>query len=100
MAPFPEDDELEIDVRAIIAEEAEAARRKAVVEAGRRRAGVTGAAMAGIMLAISDIYEPREREEIPIVEEAPSDPEDIDTDGIGLDVDGIEMWAPPPDESD
>lgn len=84
-----------IDVASIIAEEAEAARRKAAIEAGRRRAGPAGAAMAGIMLAISDIYEPRRRDEIVAVAEAPSDPVDIDADGIALSVDELDVWAPP-----
>lgn len=99
MTPLPDDD-LDIDVASIIAEEAEAARRKSVIEAGHRRAGVTGAAMAGMMLAISDVYEPKRREEIPIVAEAPSDPGDIDVDGIDVEVDGLQLWTPPLDDAD
>lgn len=96
MEPFPSDDDLDIDVSAIVAEEAEAARRKAVIEAGRRRAGLTGAAMAGIMLVISDIYEAPKRDEIVAVAEAPGEPGDIDADGIGMDIDGLDLWTPPP----
>ncbi len=98
-----DDAELEdpgIDVAAIIAEEAEAARRKAAIEAGRRRAGTAGAAMAGIMLAISDIYEPRHRDEIVAVADAPSDPVDIDASGIGVTVDEVDVWAPPMERTD
>ncbi len=89
-----------IDVAAIIAEEAEAARRKAAIEAGRRRAGTAGAAMAGIMLAISDIYEPRKQEQIAAVADAPSDPVDIDADGIALAVEDLDVWAPPVERTD
>lgn len=97
MEPLPSDDGLDIDVASIIAEEAEAARRKAMIEAGRRRAGVTGAAMAGIMLVISDIYEAPKRDEVVAVADAPSDPVDIETDGIAMDIDGIDLWTPPAD---
>lgn len=89
-----------IDVAEIIAEEAAAVRRKAAIEAGRRRAGPAGAAMAGIMLAISDIYEPRNRDEVVAVAEAPSDPVDIDEDGIGVSVDDLDVWAPPMQRTD
>ena len=100
MEPLPSDDDLGIDVAAIIAEEAEAARRREIIEAGRRRAGVTGAAMAGIMLVISDIYEAPERDEIVAVADAPGDPVDIDADGIAMDIDGLDLWTPPADDGD
>ncbi|MEO1064838.1 MAG: hypothetical protein AAFZ07_25765 [Actinomycetota bacterium] len=100
MVPEPELDDPGIDVAAIIAEEAEAARRKAAIEAGRRRAGTAGAAMAGIMLAISDIYEPKNRDEVAVVAEAPSDPVDIDADGIGVTLDDVDVWAPPVERTD
>ena len=94
------DDDLDIDVAAIIAEEAAAARRKAAIEAGRRRAGTTGAVMAGIMLAISDIYEPSNRDEVAVVSEASGEPGDIHTDGIGLTVGELDVWSPPVDRTD
>ncbi|MEM8903745.1 MAG: hypothetical protein AAGF02_08600 [Actinomycetota bacterium] len=100
MEPVPEVDDPGIDVAAIIAEEAEAARRRAAIEAGRRRAGTAGAAMAGIMLAISDIYEPKNRDEVAIVEEAPGDPVDIDVDGIELSVGDLDLWSPPVERHD
>ena len=100
MAPDPDLEDLGIDVAAIIAEEAAAARRKAAIEAGRRRAGTAGAAMAGIMLAISDIYEPKNRDEVAVIAEFPGDPVDIDADGIGLSVEDIDVWAPPVDRTD
>lgn len=82
---------------AIEAEEALAARRRSAIEAGRRKGGIAGAAMAGVMLGLRDIYEgPPKEDDIVIVAEAPGDPEDIDTDGISGRVDDIDYWAPPP----
>lgn len=92
--------ELEIDERTVAtieAEEAEAARRRSAIEAGRRKGGLAGAAMAGVMLGLRDIYEgPPKDDEIVVVSEAPGDPDDIDTDGIRGRVDDIDYWAPPP----
>lgn len=84
-------------IAAIEAEEAAAARRSSAIEAGRRKAGLAGAAMAGAMLGLRDIYEgPPKEDEIVVVSEAPGDPEDIDTDGISGTVDDVDYWAPPP----
>ena len=84
-------------IAAIEAEEALASRRRSAIEAGRRKGGVAGAAMAGVMLGLRDIYEgPPKDDDIVIVAEAPGDPEDIDTDGISGRVDDIDYWAPPP----
>ncbi len=91
------DAELGLDADAIAAEEAWAARRLSAIEAGRRQGGVAGAAMAGAMLAISEIYEGPRRDEIVAVAETPDEPTDIDLDGIDVTVDGIDVWAPPPD---
>ena len=90
------DDQLGIDADAIAEEEMRAARRLSSIEAGRRKAGVAGAAMAGAMLAISEIYEGPKRDEIVAVSETPDEPTDIDVDGIEVNVDGIDVWAPPP----
>ena len=91
------DAELGFDTDAIAAEEAWAARRLSAIEAGRRKGGVAGAAMAGAMLAISEIYEGPKRDEIVAVAETPDEPNDIDLDGIEVSVDGVDVWAPPPD---
>ena len=86
-----------IDVTRIEAEEAVAARRLSMIEAGRRKGGVLGAAAAGAMIGLRDIYEgPPKEDDIVIVSEAPGDPEDIDVDGITGRVDDIDFWAPPP----
>ncbi len=86
-----------IDVGAIEAEETAAARRLSMIEAGRRKGGVLGAAAAGAMIGLRDIYEgPPKQDDIVIVSEAPGDPEDIDVDGITGRVADVDFWAPPP----
>jgi hypothetical protein len=86
-----------IDVARITAEEAVAARRLSMIEAGRRKGGLLGAAAAGAMLGIRDVYEgPPKDDDIVIVSEAPGDPEDIDLDGISGRVADVDFWAPPP----
>ena len=104
--PMPDDGSLPPDplpleaAEQVAAEEEAAARRLAAIEAGRRKGGVAGAAMAGAMLAISEIYEGPKRDESVAVSESPDEPDDIDTDGITVDVDGAEYWAPPPERLD
>lgn len=87
----------EIDVARIEIEEAVAARRLSMIEAGRRKGGMLGAAAAGAMIGLRDIYEgPPKEDDIVIVSEAPGDPGDIDIDGITGRVDDVDYWAPPP----
>ena len=86
-----------IDVARIEAEERAAAVRLSMIAAGRRKGGVLGAAAAGAMIGLRDIYEgPPKQDDIVIVSEAPGDPEDIDVDGITGRVADIDFWAPPP----
>ncbi len=86
-----------IDVERIEAEEVAAARRLSMIEAGRRKGGLLGAAAAGAMIGLRDVYEgPPKEDDIVVVSEAPGDPEDIDVDGITGRVDDIDFWAPPP----
>lgn len=86
-----------IDVATIEAEERAAAARLSMIEAGRRKGGVLGAAAAGAMIGLRDIYVgPPKQDDIVIVSEAPGEPEDIDIDGITGRVDDIDFWAPPP----
>jgi hypothetical protein len=88
--------------RAERAERQERAERAATlklsgIEAGRRKGGIAGAAMAGAMLAVHEIYEgPALDAEIVEVAESPDEPGDIDTDGIEVTVGGVDVWAPPP----
>ncbi len=94
------DIDIDIDVAAIEAEERAAARRLAAIEAGRRKGGLLGAAMAGAMLGLRDIYEaPPKDDDIVTVVETPGGPGDIDVDGISGSVDDVEYWAPPPPSS-
>jgi hypothetical protein len=86
-----------LDVDRIEAEEAAAARRLSMIEAGRRKGGVLGAAAAGAMLGLRDIYEgPPKDDDVVIVSEAPGDPGNIDIDGISGRVADVDFWAPPP----
>jgi len=79
------------------AEERAAARRSSMIEAGRRKGGLLGAATAGAMIGLRDVYEgPPKEDDIVIVSEAPGDPEDIDVDGITGRVADVDFWAPPP----
>ncbi|NND75428.1 MAG: hypothetical protein HKN44_10525 [Ilumatobacter sp.] len=89
-------DPVDIDVDAIRREEFAAARRLAAIEAGRRKGGVAGAAMAGAMLALREIYERPLDDDVTIVSESPDQPKDIDTDGIDVSVGDVDVWAPPP----
>ncbi|MEX2626504.1 MAG: hypothetical protein WD225_06445 [Ilumatobacteraceae bacterium] len=77
------------------AEERVAAARRSSIEAGRRRGGIAGAALAGSMLALRDIYEGPPRDDLPIEIEAAGDPHDVDRDGIALNIDGVDVSAPP-----
>jgi hypothetical protein len=71
--------------------------RLTTIEAGRRKGGIAGAAMAGAMLAVQEIYEgPPLDTDIVEVAESPNEPGDIDTDGIEVTVGGVDVWAPPP----
>lgn len=86
-----------IDVSRIEAEEAEAARRLSMIQAGRRKGGIIGAAAAGAMIGLRDIYEgPPKQDDIVIEIESSGEPTDIDVDGIAGTVDEVDFWAPPP----
>lgn len=90
----------DIDVGGIESEETAAARRLSSIEAGRRKGGVAGAAMAGAMLAVGEIYAGPPKEDAPIEMEASGEPGDIDSDGIEVTVDDTDVWAPPPARRD
>ena len=68
--------------------------RQNAIEAGRRKAGLAGAAMAGAMFAIAEIYEGPKKDDKPVTVEASSDPEDVDRDGIAVAVGDVEVGAP------
>jgi hypothetical protein len=75
-------------------EERLADQRANAIEAGRRRGGVAGAAMAGAMFAVAEIYEGPKRDDKPVTVEAASDPEDVDRDGIDVSVGDVDVGAP------
>lgn len=76
-------------------EERLAAQRWSAIEAGRRKGGVAGAAMAGAMLVVSDIVEGPPKERSPVTVESSSDPHDLERDGIDLTVHDVNVTAPP-----
>jgi hypothetical protein len=92
------------DARAIArieVEERQASQRLATIEAGRRKGGLAGAAMAGVMLGLRDIYDgPPKDDTIVAIVESPDEPGDIDTEGIEVTVGDVEVWAPPPTRRD
>jgi hypothetical protein len=93
--PFREPPDPMPDVSAVVAEERLAAARRSSIEAGRRKGGLAGAALAGSMLALRDIYEGPPKDQLPIEIEASGEPHDVDRDGITMNVDGVDVTAPP-----
>ena len=89
------DDAIEDDPAMAAYEERLAAQRVSAISAGRRKAGLAGAAMAGAMFAISEIIEGPPKEDAPVTVEASSDPLDLEKDGFGATVDGVDVEAPP-----
>lgn len=75
-------------------EERLAEQRLSAIEAGRRKAGVAGAAMAGAMLAMRDIVDGPKKDEAPVTVEASGDPHDLERDGFDLSVGGVDVAAP------
>ena len=71
-----------------------AEQRSSAIEAGRRKGGVAGAAMAGAMMAVAEIYEGPPKEDAPVTVEASSDPTDIDRDGVDVSVGEVDVSAP------
>ncbi len=78
-------------------DEALADRRVSTIDAGRRKGGVMGAAMAGAMLAIQEIYEGPKQDEMVAVSESPDEPGDIDKDGILVQVGNVDVETKLPD---
>lgn len=77
-----------------------AEQRRSAIEAGRRRGGVAGAAMAGAMLAVAEIYEGPRKDDAPVTVEASGDPDDVDRDGIDVRIGEVDVAAPPLDRLD
>jgi hypothetical protein len=75
----PDEEEIEA-----LREAAKADRDRSSVEQGRRIGGLPGAMMAGAMVALRDIYEGPKRDDGVVVVDAPSEPHDVDQDGVTL----------------
>jgi hypothetical protein len=71
-----------------------AVQRAGAIAAGRRKGGVAGAAMAGAMMAVAEIYEGPPKEDAPVTVEASSDPTDIDRDGVDVTVGEVDVSSP------
>jgi hypothetical protein len=67
----------------------ELARNRSMVAEGRRKAGVAGAMMAGAMIALRDVYEGPKKDDGQVVVDAPSDPVDLDDDGVTLEAEEV-----------
>jgi hypothetical protein len=65
------------------------ARDRSMIAAGRRIGGVPGAIVAGAMIAIRDVYEGPKRDDGSVVVDSPSEPHDVDRDGVTLTSDEI-----------
>lgn len=91
-APFDENEWQRIED-----EEVHARRRLSVIDAGRRKGGVAGAAMAGAMLALQEIYEGPKKDEMVAVSESPDEPGDIDKDGIFVTVGDVDVKSELPE---
>ena len=73
-------------------EEYRASRKLSSIEAGRRKGGLLGAALAGAMVTLSELYEGKEvKDDIEEVSESAGKVGDIDKDGIGLTVAGVNV---------
>jgi hypothetical protein len=78
-----EDDNDAVDAR-VVGEAIKAERDRSSIEQGRRIGGLPGAMVAGAMIALRDIYESPKRDDGQVVVDAPSEPHNVDRDGVEL----------------
>jgi len=64
-------------------------RDRSMVAHGRRIGGLPGAMAAGALIAMRDIFEGPKRDEGSVVVDSPSEPHDVDRDGVALTADDI-----------
>jgi len=64
-------------------------RNRSMIAEGRRKGGALGAAMAGAMIALRDIIEGPKKDEGVVVVDSPTDPIDLDEDGVRLEADEV-----------
>jgi hypothetical protein len=69
---------------ALLRDAEKAARYQTMRERGRQIGGVPGAMMAGLMVALRDIYESPKRDNGDVVVDSPSEPHDVDRDGMSF----------------
>ena len=82
----PERDvERNFDEEALLRDAAIAERNRSMRERGRQIGGTPGAVMAGLMIALRDIYESPKRDNGSVVVDSPSEPHNVDRDGLDLD---------------
>jgi hypothetical protein len=80
----PGPDGLSPEEAAMLRDAAKAERYQTMRDRGRQIGGVPGAIVAGLMVALRDIYESPKRDVgVPMVE-APGEPHDVDRDGMAL----------------
>ena len=75
--------------RQLLADANEAARDNAMRARGRHLGGAAGAALAGAMIAIRDVVEGPPKDQGQVVVDAPTEPEDVDRDGVALAADEV-----------
>ena len=75
--------------RQLLADANALARDNAMRDRGRKLGGAAGAALAAAMIAIRDIYEGPPKDDGSVVVDAPTEPEDLDRDGLELGADEI-----------
>jgi hypothetical protein len=88
-APEPSADAWAAAERQLMADANAVARDNAMRARGRKLGGAAGAALAGAMIAIRDVYEGRPKDDGSVVVDAPTEPEDLDRDGLELGADEI-----------
>ena len=72
------------DEVALLRDAAKAERYQSMRARGRQIGGVPGAIVAGLMVALRDIYESPKRDNGEVVVDAPSEPHDVDRDGMAF----------------
>jgi hypothetical protein len=77
------------DEAALMRDAAIAERNRSMRDRGRQIGGVPGAVVAGVMIALRDIYETPKRDDGSVVVDSPSEPHDLDRDGLDLAADEI-----------
>lgn len=80
----------EVDQAAAVRAQNRATEDQAMRERGRKVGGVGGAALAGMMVAMRDIYERAPQDQGAVVVDSPSEPLDAHRDGMQFDADDVD----------